>query len=61
VNIEVSFEMQSPRQAEKLQAAFIRAGGEGVKPTDQMMYVPIRSCPVVDPFGVEILVFSPLD
>jgi hypothetical protein len=60
-NVEITFQMETPEQAEMLQRAFIEAGGKGTAPSDQLMYVPVRSCPVVDPFGVEILIISPLD
>jgi hypothetical protein len=60
-NVEISFEMETPAQAEKLQKAFIQAGGKGDSPTDELMYVPIRSCPVIDPFGTDVLVFSRLN
>lgn len=59
-NVEITFEMDTPEEAEELQRVFIEAGGKGTTPSDQMMYVPIRSCPVVDPFGTEILIISPL-
>jgi len=59
-NVEVAFEMNTPEEAEKLQRAFIKAGGKGAAPTDQLMYKPIRSCPVRDPFGTDILIISPL-
>jgi hypothetical protein len=60
-NVEITFEMESVGEAEKLQRAFIEAGGHGEAPSDQLMYVPIRSCPVVDPFGMHILIVSPLE
>ncbi|MEJ2262795.1 MAG: hypothetical protein P8X95_05080 [Anaerolineales bacterium] len=59
-NVEVTFRLDTPEQAEKLQRAFIEAGGEGPSPSDQLMYEPVRSCPVRDPFGTDILVISPL-
>ncbi|TFG70785.1 MAG: hypothetical protein E4H27_05600 [Anaerolineales bacterium] len=59
-NVEITLELATPSQAEKLQQAFIDAGGTGAPPSDQLMYVPIRSCPVVDPFGTEILIISKL-
>jgi hypothetical protein len=59
-NVEVTFVMQTPEQAERLQAAFIEAGGSGEVPSDQLMYEPIRYCPVKDPFGTHILVLCPL-
>jgi hypothetical protein len=60
-NVEVTFRLDKPEEAERLQRAFIEAGGEGPPPSDQLMYEPIRSCPVRDPFGTEILVISPLE
>jgi hypothetical protein len=57
-NIELNFVMDSPAEAERLQAAFVEAGGTGSQPSDQLMYVPVRMCPVVDPFGTEIIVTS---
>ena len=59
-NVEITFDMETPTQAEKLQQAFIDAGGKGTPPSNQLMYVPIRACPIVDPFGTEILVISRL-
>ena len=59
-NVEVLFVMQTPAAAERLQAAFVTAGGVGQPPSDQLMYEPIRSCPVTDPFGTNILIISPL-
>ncbi len=59
-NVEVGFVMDSPQEAEALQAAFIAAGGTGPPPSDQLMYAPIRYCPVVDPFGTALLIYSPL-
>lgn len=59
-NVEVTFQMETPEQAERLQRAFIAAGGEGEPPSDQLMYVPIRYCPLRDPFGTQVLVTSPL-
>lgn len=59
-NVEVTLQVKTPEEAERLQHAFIEAGGEGPAPSDQLMYEPIRSCPVRDPFGTEILIISPL-
>ncbi len=59
-NVEVAFTMESAAEAERLQAAFIEAGGEGAAPSDQLMYEPIRYCPVRDPFGTELLIIGPL-
>jgi hypothetical protein len=60
-NVEVMLQTTSPAEAESLQRALIEAGGKGEKPTNQFMYTPIRYCPVIDPFGVSILVFSELE
>jgi hypothetical protein len=59
-NVEVTLQLDTPEEAERLQRAFIEAGGEGPAPSDELMYEPIRSCPVRDPFGTEILIISPL-
>ena len=56
--MEVNLELETPAEAERLQRAFIEAGGEGPAPTHQLMYEPIRSCPVCDPFGMELLIIS---
>jgi hypothetical protein len=60
-NMEMMILMQTPAEAERLQAVFIEAGGTGEAPSDQLMYAPVRYCPVTDPFGTSILIFSPLD
>jgi len=59
-NMEVTIVMQTPDQAERLQAAFNEAGGVGEAPSDQLMYEPIRYCALKDPFGTHIIVISPL-
>jgi hypothetical protein len=59
-NLEVMIVMETPAEAERLQAAFIMAGGVGEAPSDQLMYEPVRSCPVKDPFGTQILITCPL-
>jgi hypothetical protein len=59
-NVEVTLQVETAAEAERLQQAFIRAGGKGSAPTDEYMYVPIRACPVRDLFGTEILIISPL-
>ena len=59
-NLEVTFAVSTPTEAETLQRAFIEAGGQGEKPSDQLMYEPIRYCAVTDPFGVALLIISPL-
>ena len=57
-NVEIQIVMKTPEEAERLQKAFIESGGTGPAPSDQLMYQPIRSCPVKDPFGTELLIFS---
>jgi hypothetical protein len=59
-NVEITLQVATPAEAERLQQAFIDAGGVGSAPTDEYMYVPIRSCPVRDPLGTELLIISPL-
>jgi len=59
-NVEVILSMETPEEAERLQSAFIEAGGEGPAPSDQLMYEPVRYCPVRDPFGTELLIISSL-
>lgn len=56
-NVEVMLVMQTPEEADRLQAAFIEAGGEGDPPTDVLMYEPVHACSVRDPFGTQILIF----
>jgi hypothetical protein len=58
-NVEITLQVETSEEAEKLQQAFIAAGGKGSAPSDEYMYVPIRSCPVRDLFGTEILIISP--
>lgn len=59
-NVEVPIVMQTPEAAEALQHAFIAAGGTGDAPSNQLMYEPIRYCPVQDPFGTQWLIFARL-
>ena len=59
-NTEIPLVMETPAEAERLQRAFIEAGATGETPTDQLMGEPIRYCPLVDPFGAEILVYARL-
>jgi hypothetical protein len=58
-NVEIAIVMHSSQEAERLQRAFVAAGGTASPPTDELMYVPIRMCPVIDPFGTPILIYSP--
>ena len=59
-NVEFNIVVKTSQDAERLQTAFIEAGGNGEPPSDQLMYEPVRFCPVVDPFGTNILIFSRL-
>jgi hypothetical protein len=58
-NVEITLQVATSGEAEELQQAFIDAGGTGPPPSDELMYEPIRSCPVRDPFGTEILIIGP--
>jgi hypothetical protein len=58
-NLEITLQVATSPEAEKLQQAFIAAGGTGSAPADVYMYEPIHACPVRDPFGTEILIVSP--
>lgn len=60
-NAEMHLYLDSPAEAERLQAAFIAAGGTGQPPTDALMFEPLRFCAVQDPFGTTILAVSRLD
>jgi hypothetical protein len=60
-NVEVIFTMATPAEAERLQGAFIAAGGVGEAPSAELMYEPIRFCAVRDPFGTDIVIISPLE
>lgn len=57
-NVDLQIIMTSAEEAEKLQQGFIDAGGKGPAPSDQLMYDRIRSCPVEDPFGTMLMIFS---
>jgi hypothetical protein len=60
-NVEVTIVASTPAEAERLQKAFIDAGATGPHPADKLMYQPIRSCPVTDPFGTRLLIMARLD
>jgi len=59
-NVELLFVMQTPQEAERLQAAFVAAGGVGSAASDQLMYQPVLHCPVRNPFGTNILIIAEL-
>ena len=60
-NVELTLEVEGVEEAERLQRAFIAEGGKGLDPRDELMYRPIRSCPVTDAFGTNILVIAQLE
>lgn len=60
-NVELTFELRTTTDAEALQQAFVAAGGRGEDTSPQLMYRPVLCCPVVDPFGLEILIVAPLE
>jgi hypothetical protein len=60
-NVEITLELASSEEAEALQREFISAGAEGQALSDQLMYRPIRACPVIDPFGLEIMIVAQLE
>ena len=60
-NIEVTFMVSTPVEADALHQACIAAGGEGPTSSDELMYAPIHYCSVTDPFGVNLLIISPLE
>lgn len=59
-NVEIHILMKTPQDAESLQKAFIASGGTGEAPSDQLMYEPLRFCPVKDPFGTSFIIASRL-
>lgn len=59
-NVEITLELETAAEAEALQRAFLAAGAQGRAPSDALMYRPVRACPVVDPFGLEIMIVGPL-
>jgi hypothetical protein len=56
--VEVPIVASTVGEAERLQRAFIEEGATGAHPTNELMYEPIRACPVVDPFGTHILIYA---
>jgi uncharacterized glyoxalase superfamily protein PhnB len=59
-NVEITLELETVAEAEALQSAFIKPGARGQPPSDQLMYRPVRCCPVVDPFGLQIMIIAQL-
>ena len=59
-NVEITFELETVEEAEALQRDLIAAGAQGPTPSDQLMYRPVRTCPVTDPFGLKIMVIAAL-
>ena len=60
-NVEITFVVSIPEEAEALQQALIAAGGSGPTPSDELMYEPVRYCAVTDPFGVRLLIIGALE
>jgi catechol 2,3-dioxygenase-like lactoylglutathione lyase family enzyme len=60
-NVDFTVMMESPAAAEALHAAFLAAGATGAPPSDQLIYEPLRYCPVTDPFGTQILIVARLE
>jgi hypothetical protein len=56
--VEIPIVAATPAEAERLQQAFIDAGATGSHPADQLMYEPVRVCPVIDPFGTQLLIYA---
>jgi hypothetical protein len=59
-NVELTFEVETVDEAERLHAAFLAAGASGPPPADRLMYRPVRTCPVSDPFGTELMIVAAL-
>ena len=57
---EIGLVMGTPGEADRLHAAFLAAGAAGEPPSDQLMYEPIRYCPLTDPFGTSLVVWARL-
>ena len=36
----------------------VAVGATGTEPSDELMYQPVRCCPVIDPFGAEIMIYA---
>jgi uncharacterized glyoxalase superfamily protein PhnB len=60
-NAEFTLLMSSPAEADRLQQAFIDAGGSAEGSFDDLMYEPFHICPVVDPFGTNILIVARIE
>jgi hypothetical protein len=59
--VEITFEVNTPAKVEKLQGAFIAAGGAREAPSDQLMNRKNRYCPVVDSFGTSTLLINSIE
>lgn len=57
-NVEVMLYMESPGDADLLQSAFEKAGGDVSVPVDTLMYEPVHICPAVDPFGTHWMIVA---
>jgi catechol 2,3-dioxygenase-like lactoylglutathione lyase family enzyme len=55
-NVEIPFFVETPEEVGRLYGAFIAAGAQGEPPENTLMYRPVRTAFIKDPFGVEIMV-----
>jgi len=60
-NAEITLLVDSPADVDRLRQAFVEAGGTGEEPFDDLMYEPLRLCPVADPFGTAFLIVARLE
>jgi uncharacterized glyoxalase superfamily protein PhnB len=58
-NTELVIEADRPEEVDRIQAAFIAAGGHGQQSEDTLMYWPVRYASVTDPFGTTITITAP--
>jgi len=55
-NLEVPFFVETPEEVTRLYEALIAAGAQGEPPGDTLMYRPVRTAFLTDPFGVSLLI-----
>jgi catechol 2,3-dioxygenase-like lactoylglutathione lyase family enzyme len=55
-NVEAPFFVETPEEVDRLYEAFIAAGAQGEPPVDTLMYRPVRTALLKDPFGVALLI-----
>lgn len=59
-NVEIAITVATPAEADRLHATLLAAGAQGVAPSDEIMYEPLRYGMATDPFGATWLIVSPL-